>query len=209
MATRAPKPKILFVKRADKFVIITHESKRASEQVVDVEKSKASKAEDKPATGLRESHEHIDLKAFEAPLPAFDESLRALGPVVAKAMGCDPAWGQEGIEIVGFSLSYTESGIRTVEINFAKSLLGGSKLHPLKTPAFQIDDGKTTEDGKRQCTPKHAELVVDAIKEAQRYVLGERSQELLNFKETAEEGNDDKIEQLPGMGKPNASEAGD
>lgn len=186
----------MFVKRADKFVIITHESKRASEQVVDVEKSKNAKSGDKPATGLRESHEHIDLKAFEAPLPSFDAALTALGPVVAKAMGCDPAWGQEGIEIVGLALSYTENGIRTVEINFAKMLLGGTKLHPLKTPAFQIDDGKTAEDGKRQCTPKHADLVIDAIKEAQRYVLGERSQELLNFQEPQPESN---VEQLPGM----------
>lgn len=199
MAAKNSKPKILHVKRADKFVEIQHESRRTTEQLVDVEKSKNQRSGEKPATRTGESFERIGLKAYEAPLPSFDNALAALTPVVAKAMGCDPAWGKEGIEVTGFGLSYTESGIRTVEINFNKSLLGGAKLHPLKTPAFQIDDGKTTEDGKRQCTPSHAELVVDAIKEAQAYVLGNRSQELLNFKETAEDDEDGKIEQLPGM----------
>ncbi len=112
-------------------------------------------------------------------------------------MGCPSDWS-EGIEVVSLSLSYTENGTRTAIISFSKKLLKGTAFHPLKTPAFQIEDDKSDASQKRQCQPKHADLVVDVIKEAQRYVLGERGQGILGFKEE-EKPETDNIEQLPGM----------
>lgn len=192
------------VQRADKFVLIDHESKRNTEQVVDVAKSKDQKPADKAATSARESFERIGLKAYEAPLPSFDKALQALGSAVGVIMGAGSDWGQTGVEITALHVSYTEHGIRSAQIVFTKSLLKGSSTHPLKTPFFQIDDGKSNDQGKRQCAPSHAEAIIEFIKEAQRYVLGERSQEMLNFKEPEAAGS---IEQLPGMaGAPTVDE---
>lgn len=196
MSTKKPtKPKILFVKRTDNFVQIRHEALQTRERAVDVDKQKNQKAGDKPATKEVTSTEEIDLTAHDAPLESFDKALQSLAPVVAKVMDCDPEWAGK-VEITSLSVSHTENGTRTATVAFTRPLLAGASVHPLKTPAFQIEDDKATGE-KAQVTPGHAERVVAVIKEAQRYVLGERSQQTLGFEEQDED--DDKIEQLPGM----------
>lgn len=207
-AKAAPKPKILKVVRTDSFVEITQEVSRVSEQKA--EPKPGAKATDKPTMKEVTSFEELRAKTHEAPLPAFDEALQALGSVVGTIMGAGADWGQTGVEVTGVAMSYTEHGIRSAQILFTKSLLKGESTHPLKTPMFQIDDGKTTDQGKRQCAPKHAEAIVDFLKEAQRYALGERSQQLLDYETDEEEEEDDNIEQLPGMkSAPDATDSGE
>lgn len=191
------KPKILLVKRTEKFVQIRHESMNTRETVADATKAKNLKAGEKPPVKEVSSSEEIDLTAHEAPLESFDKALQALGVVAAKQLDCDNDWSGK-IEVVSLSVSYNERGVRTVTINFVKPMLQGKTLHPLKTPAFQIDDDKESGE-RRQCTENHADRVIAALKEAQRYVAGERGQGVLGFEEEDETSN---VEQLPGMAQP-------
>lgn len=193
MSTKKPtRPKVLFVKRTDSSVQIRHEAMNTREQAVDVEKAKAGGAKNPPPTKEVQSSEEIDLTAHDAPLESFDKALQALAPVAAKALGYAPD-GADGMEVVSLAISYTEAGIRTATVGVVKKCLGGEALHPLKTPAFQIDDGKTADQGRRQCAPNHAERVAEAIKEAQRYLLGERGQGVLGFEEEEEDDKQTKI----------------
>ncbi len=157
------------------------------------------KATDQPGTKQVTSFSEMKEKTHEAPLPAFDAALQALGRVAGVVMGAGADWGGQGVEVTGVAMSYTEHGVRSAQVLFTKQLLGGASTHPMKTPVFQMDDGKSADQGKRQCAPKHAEAIADFLKEAQRYAAGERSQELLDFQDD-EEDDDDKIERLPGIG---------
>lgn len=190
-----PKPKILKVVRADAFVLIRQETARTTEISTVPDPEKPGETVKKPVTNSRE----VEEKSHEAPLPAFDRALQALAPVAAKALGCPPDW-REGINVTAIAVSYTEHGVRSAQILFTKPTLGGEALHPLKTPFFQIDDGKTADQGRRQCPPSHAEAVADFLKQAQRYAAGERSQQLLNWEEDEDEGDDDKTVPMPGIG---------
>lgn len=197
MATKPTKPKILFVKRTDSSVQIRHEAMNTREQKVDVEKTKNQPAGAAPKTKEVQSSEEIDLTAHDAPLESFDKALQALGVVAAKQLDCDGDWAGK-IEVVSLSVSYNERNVRTAVINFTKPLLQGTAIHPMKTPAFQIEDDKQGE--RRQCTENHGDRIIAVLKEAQRYVLGARGQGVLGFED--DEEDDDKIEQLPGMEKP-------
>lgn len=108
---------------------------------------------------------------------------------------------KKGITIVGISITYTESNVRTAVVSFVKSISATNALHPMKTPAFQIDDGKKADDGRRQCAKGHADDVIDFIKEAQKYAEGERSQTLLDFEDGGDEDDEeekgDKTAPLP------------
>lgn len=191
MPAKTTKPKILFVKRTDEIVDIRHEAMNTREQKVVPDKNKPGETKTKEV----QSSETITVESHDVPLESFDKALQALGVVAAKQLDCDPDWGGK-IEVIALGISYNERGVRTVEINFTKPLLQGSVFHKLKTPAFQIDDDKQSGE-RRQCTETHAERVIEVIKQAQKYVLGERGQGVLGFEEDDE--GDDKIEQLPGM----------
>lgn len=176
--TMSKKPKILNVVRTDAFVKILYETSKQTEQKTVPDAKDPGKSKIVKAT----SFETQEITAHEAPLPSFDEALQALGTVAAKILSVPPDY-REGITVIKVGISYTEHGIRSATISFVKNLDATASLHPMKTPAFQIDDGKTPDQGRRQCTPKHAEMVADFIKEAQRYASGERSQQLLDFEE--------------------------
>ncbi len=186
------KPKILRVVRTDDFVKIRSEVLQSTEQKSTPDPKKPGETKTKEVT----SSEFIEVEAHEAPLPAFDRALQALAAVAAKQLETPPDW-KKGVTVTSFLITHTKSGVRSCAIFFHKNLDATAGLHPMKTPVFQIDDGKTPDEGRRQCAEKHAELVDDAITQAQRYAMGERSQQMLNLKE--EEDDDDKIEQLPGM----------
>lgn len=199
--TPMKKPKILKVVRTDAFVKVRVETSRQSEQKTAPDPKKPGETKTKEVTSFEEN----EITAHEAPLPAFDEAFQALAPVAAKVLEVTPDWAKN-VTVVSVTVSYTEHNIRSAVIGFVKSINATASLHPLKTPAFQIDDGKTPEQGRRQCTPSHAEKVADFLKEAQRYAAGERSQQLLNFEEDEAEEDEDSVDPLPGLGKDAANE---
>lgn len=177
MATKEPKPKILKVVRTDAFVEI-HREVSSSTELTTPNPDKPGETTKKTVTNSRNLKE----KAHEAPLPAFDTAMQDLAGVAAKILDCPPEW-RKTITVVSVSVSYTEHGIRSVSISFAKSISATGKLHPMKTPVVQVDDGKTEDQGRSQLAEKHAQAVKDFLKEAQRYAAGERSQTLLDFEE--------------------------
>lgn len=194
MSAKNPKPKILSVVRSDTYVEIRRQVSTSSEQ----KKTPDPKKPGETATTTVHSSREFKEKSHEAPLPAFDEALQRLSSVACNMLGVPAEW-KKGITVIGLFLTYTESGVRTAVISFVKNLDATGSLHPLKTPAFQVDDGKKTEDGRRQCAKSHAEDVIDFIKQAQKYAEGERSQQLLDFEEEGDEDEKDNVEQLPGM----------
>lgn len=185
------KPKILKVVRTDAFVKIRQELAKSSEQKNGPDPDKPGETKTKLVTSSSEFEE----TAHETPLPAFDEALQALADVVCNVMELGQGY-KKGITVTGLALSYTNSNVRTAVISFVKEFNATSSSHPMKTQAFQIDDGKKADDGRRQCAKKHAELVVDFIKQAQKYAAGERSQQLLKFEED-DGDDDDKTGDLP------------
>lgn len=121
------------------------------------------------------------ITTHEAPLPELDEALAALVPVVCEVMGFQKAY-REGMNVYRLQVSTTKNGTRAVCLRFKKALdtIGG-QLHPGSTPFFKIDPPGDGESGKLEVKPESAELVKRAIREAERYSNGERSQKLLNF----------------------------
>lgn len=188
-AAKQQKPRILKVVRTDSFVKILHEISKQTEQKTVPDPKEPGKTSTKEVT----STEINEITAHEAPLPAFDAALQELSDVVVNVMELGAGY-KKGINVGAVSISYDKAGMRTAVISFTKSLDATGSLHPLKTPAFQIDDGKEASTGRRQCAKKHAEAVVELIKQAQRYALGERSQQLLDFedKTDAPDAEDDK-----------------
>lgn len=187
-------PKLLKIKTTDEFIQFTHEVSRTTETVTKPDAESPGGTKDARVTSVEEH----TITAHEAPLPAFDKAFRALSAVVAKVLECPPDWA-DGVTVTTLAITYTKTGIRTVVLGFFKSINATSSLHPLKTPAFQIDDGKTPDDGRKQCTPKHSELVDEAIKQAQRYAAGERSQQMLKFEDDKKDEKDEKLQELPGI----------
>jgi hypothetical protein len=123
------------------------------------------------------------ITTHEAPLPELDEALAALKTVVCEVMGFQKDYAVD-MTIYRFQVSYTKNGTRAVQLRFKKAIetIGGG-LHPMATPFFKIDEPGDGESGKMEVKPKSAELVKTAIREAERYSNGERSQTLLNFDE--------------------------
>lgn len=184
------KPKLLKLVRDESFIQFIHEVDRATETVSVNDPASPRGAKDAPKTVLQSNVEKVDITSHEAPLPAFDKALQALADVIANVMETGQSW-KKGIVVRSFALTYTKTGIRSVVISFNKRIDATDSFHPMKTPAFQIDDGKTADEGRKQCSKPHADAVIKMIKEAERYAAGERSQQMLKFNDGDEGGDDD------------------
>lgn len=149
----------------------------------------------KTETGV-ETRDHT---AHEAPLKKFDDALADLAAVAAKMLEL-PADYADGISVHTLSLTYTKQGTRSAQILFTKGLDATSTQHPLKTPFFQIEDGKKDEGTKRQCPPGAAKAVENMIDRAVEYAKGKRQQMQLGLGDKKESASvPDNVEHLPGM----------
>jgi hypothetical protein len=182
-------PKLLKIIRDDAFIKFSHEVSRTTEVDAFNDPDKPSKAGDEPKKIKHTSSEEHIVTAYDAPLPTFDKALQALASVVANVFEAGQEW-KKGINIRGLSVSYTKTGLRSVVIDFNKKFDITEEFHPMKTPSFRIDDGKTAADGRRECSPNQAETIIKMIKEAEKYASGERSQQMLNLTED-EDGEED------------------
>jgi hypothetical protein len=123
--------------------------------------------------------EERKIRAHEAPLKSFDETLQSLTDVCVSILELGQSY-KTGMKILAVSFSYTKHGTRSASISFSKELSATEAAHRLTTPLFQFDDAADGEDsGRRQCTKKHAELLGAMIVEAENYANGERQQRLL------------------------------
>lgn len=120
--------------------------------------------------------------AHEAPLPELTNAFAKLGPVFCEILELEPSWAN-GLSINRVSISYTKAGTRSVKF-FATKQLECRKdfLHRIDCPFVQIDKPADGESGQIDVEDKkHLKTINDAIKQAERYANGERSQQLLNF----------------------------
>lgn len=179
--------KLLKIIRTDKFVRYAVE--------IPGEDIKSNNPDDSAKPNVRKGTESMDVTCHEAPLPAFDNALASLADVACNILEVGQSY-KKGMSVHALSLSYTKSGVRSAQIFFKKQLDGFESDHAMSTPVFQIDDDKTGK-GRKQCAKKHAEAVIEMIKQASRYVDGKRSQTLLDFKEEKPDEDDDNTEQLP------------
>jgi len=121
------------------------------------------------------------ITTHEAPLPELDEAFGALKTVVCEIMGFPKDYAVD-LHVYRLQVSTTKNGTRAVQLRYKKSLetIGGQQ-HPGSTPFFKIDPPADGESGQMEVKPKSAELVKTAIREAENYSNGHRSQTLLNF----------------------------
>lgn len=174
--------KLLKIQRTDSYVRFSHEAKGPT-----------IKANDPKNPGTTKEHvstEERVVTAHEAPLKSFDTALQALADVVANILEAGQEW-KKGVKIIALSLSYTKTGVRSAAITFAKTLEATGEAHQMATPLFQIDDGATPSEGRRQCSKKHAEAVAVMIREAEKYAEGERQQTMLKFGSDEDGDNDE------------------
>lgn len=136
--------------------------------------------------------------AHEAPLPELIAAFAKLSPVVCEILEVEPAWA-DGLSVFRLTITYTKAGTRSVKFRATKQLeCRKDYLHKIDIPFVQIDKPQDGESGQIDITDKkHLKLVLEAIKQAERYANGERSQALLNFDEakaalqaTADQGAD-------------------
>jgi hypothetical protein len=129
------------------------------------------------------AQEERRITAHEAPLPELQEAFARLAPVFCEILEVEPGWA-EGLNVTRLSISYTKAGTRSIRMRATKQLdCRRDYLHVIDAPMVQIDKPADGESGEIQIEKKHVERVLHAIKEAERYANGERSQALLNFDE--------------------------
>lgn len=119
----------------------------------------------------------------EAPLPELSEKFNLIPRIVCKIMGW-PVKYATAMNVYRIALSYTKHGTRSVSFKFEKSIetIGG-EMHKMTTPLVRIDAPADGESGKRELTEEEVATIEELIFECERYIGGDRSQQMLNFKE--------------------------
>lgn len=126
--------------------------------------------------------EERNVVAHEAPLPELSAAFAKLAPVICEIIEVEPSWA-DGLSITRLAISYTKAGTRSVKFKCNKQLeCRKDFLWKLDTPMVQVDKPADGESGQIDIEDKkHLKLIFEAIKQAERYANGERSQSLLNF----------------------------
>jgi len=128
--------------------------------------------------------EERTIVAHEAPLPELTSSFAKLAAVFCEIMEFDPSYA-DGLNVTRIGLSYTKQGTRSIRFRATKQLeCRRDYLHKMDCPMVQIDKPAEGESGEVDLKDKkHVKLVTAAIKAAEDYANGKRSQTLLNFDE--------------------------
>jgi hypothetical protein len=163
------------------------------------------------------STEEHAVTAKEAPLPELHEAFSKLPQVVCSIMGWPQDFAAEMI-VTKLSMSYTKHETRSVAFVFNVPIYAvGGHRHTMDSPFVRIDKPADGESGDLEVTEEQAELIETAIREAERYAKGERSQQVIDF-ETASKGlnaladlgrdDDDGLEMFPAETKAPAKRRG-
>jgi hypothetical protein len=128
-----------------------------------------------------QGHQAVETRkitAHEAPLKGFDTALQKLADVAVNILEVGQPY-KKGITIISLTVSYTGKGTRSATIVGKKELDATGKPHRFDTPQFRFDDAAEGEEGRRECTKAHAEMIQTVIDETEKYANGERQQRLL------------------------------
>lgn len=148
-----------------------------------------------------EINDQIESKitAKEEPLESLSKAWDELKQVFTSILELPDNY-VDGLSITTLSIRRTKAGTRSVMMEAAKQLeCRQSFLHTLTTPCVQIEPSADGESGAVEIEKNLAAAVMKAIHESERYMEGERSQQLLDFDKAkaglqavADLGKDDK-----------------
>ena len=126
--------------------------------------------------------EERTITAHEAPLPELTNAFAALNAVFCDVMEFEPIY-KDGLNVTRIGISYTKAGTRSIRMKATKQLeCRKDFLHKMDCPMIQIDPPADGESGQVDIEDKKLlKLVMKAIKAAEDYANGKRSQTLLNF----------------------------
>lgn len=131
------------------------------------------------------ANEEKEITSHEAPLDSFDEAMEHLADAAMEMMELPPSW-LGYMDVKWMELTYSKSGTRQAQIGFSKYYIRVEASKTEKTPKFYIEDGQGEEEHKREAPDKVVELVINMIYEAEKYINGERKQQLLPLPEGGE-----------------------
>jgi hypothetical protein len=139
------------------------------------------------------------ITAKEEPLPTLTKAWDGLKAVFVNILELPDDY-VDGLTITKLSIRRTKAGTRSVTMEATKQLeCRQSFLHTLTTPCVQIEPSADGESGAVEIEKKLAAAVMKAIHESERYMEGDRSQQLLDFDKAkaglqavADLGKDDK-----------------
>ena len=157
--------------QSEELVILSVRNKRTSIEIV-----------------YRKGTDDYSVNFHENPLPSFAKSIEALGPHVATL--CElPA--SEAKKIVATGITVREDGDNMLGLIVAKkSIKKGKRVMNIATPLLSMypDDENKTLDHMDEGEARAIEKV---IKEATRYLAGERAQGLITFEEEPKKKKED------------------
>ena len=130
--------------------------------------------------------ENRKITCHEAPLLDFDLCMKALAGVAINLMGLPESWRVD-MTVKSLTIRYTKSGTRKVVISWSQFFHRTSSTETEKTPEFFIEDGAEGEDFRRECDESDVETIMNFLHEAQRYINGERQQQLLPLPDPEED----------------------
>lgn len=121
------------------------------------------------------------ITAKEEPLPTLTKAWDGLKKVFVSILELPDDY-VDGLTVTTLSIRRTKAGTRSVTMEATKQLeCRQSFLHTLTTPCVQIEASADGESGAVEIEKNLAEAVMKAIHESERYMEGERSQQLLDF----------------------------
>ena len=138
------------------------------------------------------------ITAKEEPLESLSKAWDGLKKVFISILELPDDY-VDGLTVTTMSIRRTKAGTRSVTMEATKQLeCRQSFLHTITTPCVQIEPSADGESGAVEIETKLALAVMKAIHESERYMEGERSQQLLDFdkakaglRAVADRGKDD------------------
>lgn len=132
--------------------------------------------------------QRFDITTHEAPVPEFDKAFQKLSSIAANISElADDA----GVTVKNFAIDRTKYGTKSCTIAFTKELDATHTAHAMDTPQFRIDPPADSEQGARECSPAQAKQIYAMIELAEKYVDGDRSQQLLPFPNAKKDDEDE------------------
>jgi len=150
----------------------------------------------------RNGHEeHPNFKSSDMPLPAFDQAISALAPLVCELLHL-PEKYVENMRAIGVTIA-DGSGNEMVTVIAQKSLDDANGPFNIATPLRLMETPTVEGSYSPPLTSKQADLVDEVIEQAKQYILGNRAQGQIEFKgeeDEAEEDEDPNQGELAGVG---------
>jgi hypothetical protein len=143
----------------------------------------------------RNGNDTHNIECSDMPLPAFDNAIAALAPLVCELIKV-PASYVENMRAVGLTIT-DGSGNEQVTIIAAKSLDDANGPLNIATPLRLMDLPEAEGSYSQPLGANQVALIDEVVEQAKAYVLGERAQGQIEFKKEDEDADDDDADTAP------------